>query len=212
MDRYCGRKEEVVEKITFAVETVWGDGLTFTEDAPNVQADVVRVKANSRIFFRNGITFKLRCNKLILEENVFFDCHGNNGADAVKPPRKPNVYCSGTPAQHQFEIHPFFVKFASDPRYGHFGTNAAPGGDGNPAANVTLIFQEYEGETFDPIKQTDIKGGTGGSGAPGGDGPTIFCTVNPCGGALGAGPGASSGPGEMGSKGSFNLKEEKRFS
>ena len=197
----------------FAVETIWGDGQTFTESATDVRADVLRVRDNARIFFKNGIDYRIQCNKLILGKDVFFDCTGANGVDAQQPGSKPTVQCTGTAAQHQFIVHPAFLRFAMDPSAGHFGYNASPGEGGHPGANVVISFHEYAGEIFNPKVQVDLRGGQGGKGAPGGPGPVIRCTPapgedqnNPCHGALVAGPGASSGPGSPGKNGSFKLQ------
>lgn len=201
-------------KIPFVVQTVWKDGQTFTENALDVRADVLVVEDNARIFFKNSITYNIRCNDLILGKKVFFDCSGANGADAQQPGPLPPVQCTGTAAQHQFQIHPLFLKFAEDRNYGFFGANAPPGEDGRPGARVAITYYHYGGDVFDKKKQVDLRGGVGGKGAPGGPGRTIRCTPapdepqsNPCHGSLGSGPGLSSGPGSTGRDGTFTLQE-----
>ena len=194
--------------------TVWTNGQTFTTNAPDVHADVLKIEDNARIVFKNGIEFTITCNRLIMGKNVFFDCSGTPGSDAVTPAKREDTHASGTPAQHPTwlgpgdpGIHWYFLKWVTDPSYGKFGYNAPRGGNGGNGARVTIRYHVYDGEVFNPNMQVDLSGGKGGQGATGGEGSICYCTVNPCGGVLQAGRGAASGPGYDGHKGDFHLDE-----
>lgn len=194
--------------------TVWADGQTFAQDALDVHADILKIDDNARVFFKNGITFIVTCNRLVMGKNVVFDCTGNPGLDAVRPPKREDTVATGTPAQHpewlgpgQPGIHWYFKKWVSDPSYGKFGWNAPQGGNGGNGARVKIRYHVYDGEVFDPATQVLKAGGKGGKGARGGEGSTCHCTVNPCGGVLQAGEGDASGPGYDGSPGTFDLIE-----
>jgi hypothetical protein len=89
--------------------TVWQDGTTFVKDQPlGARADVLLIKSGAVIYFKNGISYNLRCNKIIIEDNVFFDGRGQPGENAVQPEPKPPAKGSGTVAQHP-QVHAAFV-------------------------------------------------------------------------------------------------------
>ena len=201
------KKRQKILRSPFAVETVWSNGQTFTQDAPNAQADILRIEDGARIYFRDGILFKLKCNKLIVGNTVFFDGRGSDGADSTQPPPRPPVKASGTAAQHQYEIHPVFLKWATRPEYGYFGYDAPPAHRGGQGARILIQYHNYEGAYFDPKKQVDVRGGRGGKGSPGGLGAFCHCTINPCSGVLKAGDGRSAPDADDGPPGTFELRE-----
>ena len=197
------------------VITVWPNGQTFAEDGVP-QYDILKIDDNAEVTFRNGINFKARCNRLIMGKNVKIVGVGTDGANGQTPPGLPPVQCSGTPAQHQFIIHPAFLRYAkgvdgSDPRYPYrtIGYSASQPGRGGRGAVVSISYHHYEGHKFDKLKQANMKGGQGGKGAAGGNGAAVLCTINPCGGGLRGPAGAPSWDASDGAPGDFNLIEYK---
>lgn len=178
-----------VSDVAVSVETVWNDGLTFTQSATDVRADVLRIAAGAVIHFRNGITYEITCNKLVVDGGCFFDCAGTDGVSAEQPGhRMPDAYVTlATPNQHA-EAH---KKFANEwpSRDDMVGYNAPQPTPGGAAAQVKIFFSRFEGTQIDPDAQSNVKGGVGGRGAWGGEGRTLHCT---CGATLQAHSGAPS--------------------
>ena len=195
------------------VITVWPNGQTFAQDG-SPQYDILKIDDNAVVTFLNGITFNSRCNRLIMGKNVKIVATGTNGSDGSTPPKVPDIWCSGTPAQHQAIVHPGFLVYAagtdgSNPRYPYrsIGYQASSPTRGGSGAKVTISYHHYEGYAFDKLKQAFINGGRGGKGARGGEGATVHCTINPCGGVLQAPSGVGSSDASDGSQGSFDLIE-----
>lgn len=202
-------------KAQFDVATVWPNGQTFAEDG-SPQYDILKIDDNAVVTFQNGITFRARCNRLMMGKNVKIVATGNNGYNGSTPPKLPDIRCSGTPAQHQFIIHPGFLTYAkgtdgSNQKYPYrsIGYSASLPSRGGKGANVSISYHHYEGYAFDKLKQAFIKGGSGGKGARGGEGATVYCTLNPCGGVLQGPSGPGSSDASDGPPGNVDLIEYK---
>lgn len=193
-------------KPTVATQTIWNDGTTFVKDAEPIY-DVLVIRENARVYFKNGIRFKALCNKLVIEKNVFLDGRGSDGVNGGTPPSRRHevIKCSGDPAQHQSFIHPRYIEFYTNRAYGYFGYDASHPTPGAPGAHIEIRYDVYEGEEFDKKKQANVSGGKGGKGAPGGLGCHILC-IPSCNEGMPAGDGRASSDRIDGRPGSFALK------
>lgn len=188
-------------------ETIWSDGTTFDMDyPPGTQADVVRIRPGAVIFFKNGITFNLRCNKLIIEGRVFFDGRGVRGSDASQPAPRPNKTGSGGLGDHDF-VHSVFLKWLRQGYQDTWGHNAPRGGMGGQGARILISAAAYEGALFNPGNSVNVGGGEGGNGAAGGRGAHVACGI--CSHDGQCPDGQASGQGERGPTGFFALTIDK---
>jgi hypothetical protein len=198
--------------IPFEVITVWLNGQTFTADG-SPQYDTLQIADNAIVTFSNGVTFKARCNKLLMGKNVKIVGTGADGENGQTPPKIPDIRCEGTPAQHPGAggIHARFLRYAqgtTEPSRS-IGYNASRPTRGGPGATISIAYHHYTGYEFDKKKQAFVLGGRGGRGAPGGEGATVHCTINPCGGVLQGPSGIGSSDAADGPLGSFDLIEYK---